>query len=120
MTNNIELALAYVEETKRRLRTALRLIGIEPPKVYDVGPVLMQNRGKILNFFREKIPELVAISRWLRREREPSMYGDEELGIPPTKLYTEPYARKACESAIMVLTEVDKLFNHVLRGEDRM
>jgi len=46
MTNNIELALAYVEETKRRLRTALRLIGIEPPKVHDVGPVLMQNREK--------------------------------------------------------------------------
>ena len=44
------------------------------------------------------------------------MYGDEELGILPTKLYTEPYARKAYESTIIVLTEADKLLNYMLRG----
>jgi len=81
MTNNIELALEYIEEAKRRLRTAkqaleegayaycirqcqeavelalkaaLRLIGIEPPKVRDVGPVLMQNREKFPNFFKKR------------------------------------------------------------------
>ena len=34
-------------------------------------------------------------SRWLRREREPSMYGDEELGLPPQKIYTKSYAERA-------------------------
>ncbi len=105
-----------VKAVELALKAALRLVGIEPPKIHDVGPILVQNSEKFPDFFREKIPELAAVSRWLRREREPSMYGDEELGIPPTKLYTEPYARKAYESAIMVLTEVEKLLNHVLGG----
>ncbi|NPA23525.1 MAG: HEPN domain-containing protein [Crenarchaeota archaeon] len=143
MTNNLELATAYIEEARKRLRTArqaleekayaycirqcqeavelslkaaLRLIGIEPPKVHDVGPILVRYGDRFPEFFKEEIPELAAISRWPRREKrkEPSMYGDEELGIPPTQLYTEPYARKAYESAISVLEEVEKLLKHMI------
>ena len=131
-----ELAEAYVEEAARRVRfaelalregayaycirqcqeavelslkAALRLVCVEPPKWHDVGPVLVQFSDRFPEWFRELIPELAAISRWLRREREPSMYGDEELGLPPTRLYTEPYARKALEGARMVLDAVMRL-----------
>lgn len=134
--NNLDLAEAYVSEARRRIRIAeealregalaycirqsqeavelllkasLRLVGIEPPKMHDVGPVLVQFADRFPEWFRESIPELAAVSRWLRREREPSMYGDEELGIPPTKLYTEPYARKALESAKLVHNYVERL-----------
>ncbi len=41
------------------------------------------------------------------------MYGDEELGIPPTQLYTEPYARKALEGARFVYEHVQRLYNEV-------
>lgn len=130
------MAKAYVEEAERRIRVAevalkekayaycirqcqeavelllkaaLRLVGIEPPKWHDVGPVLIEFSERFPEWFRERIPELAAVSRWLRREREPSMYGDEELGLPPTKLYTEPYAVKAVESANTVYIYVKKL-----------
>ncbi len=135
--NNIDMAKSYLEEAQRRIRTAkkaleekalaycirqsqeavelalkaaLRLYGIEPPKWHDVGPVLMKFRDRFPDWFRDLIPELAATSRWLRREREPSMYGDEESGLPPTELYTEPYAAKAYESARFVVETVIKLF----------
>ena len=141
MVTNLEMCRAYLEEAQRRVRTAenalsegayaycirqcqeavelslkaaLRLVGIEPPKWHDVGPVLMEFRARFPQWFKELIPELAAISRWLRRECEPSMYGDEELDIPPTKLYTEPYARKALEGAKMVHQAVLKLLNEVI------
>lgn len=138
----MDMAKAYVEEAERRIRiaeialrekayaycirqcqeavelllkAALRLIGVEPPKWHDVGPVLIEFAERFPDWFKDKIPELAAISRWLRREREPSMYGDEELGLPPTKLYTEPYAAKAIEGARTVYTYVKKLLdNYVL------
>jgi HEPN domain-containing protein len=37
------------------------------------------------------------------------MYGDEELGIPPTRLYTRPYAVKALEVARTVHQCVKRL-----------
>ncbi len=76
--NNIELAQAYIEEARRRIRTAeqalsekayaycirqcqeavelllkaaLRLVGIELPKWHDVGPVLVR--------FQDRFPEMV-------------------------------------------------------------
>ncbi|MBC7091184.1 MAG: HEPN domain-containing protein [Nitrososphaeria archaeon] len=136
--NNIELASSYVTEARRRLRTAenalkenafaycirqsqeavelalkaaLRLVGIEPPKAHDVGPILLSEKERFPKWFQEHIPDVAGTSRWLRREREPSMYGDEELGLPPTKLYTENYARKAYVSAKEVIECVEKLFN---------
>ena len=144
--NNVDMARAYVEEAERRLRVAemmlkekayaycirqcqeavelllkaaLRLVGIEPPKWYDVGPVLMEFSERFPDWFREKILELAAISRWLRREREPSMCGDEELGLPPTKLYTEPYALKAVEEAKTVYAYVKKLLDSYLASHQR-
>ena len=138
MTDNYEMAKSYISEGVRRLRTAeqvlkedayaycirqcqeavepllkaaLRLVGIEPPKWHDVGPVLIEFSDRFPKWFKDLIPELAAISRWLRREREPSMYGDEELGIPPSKLYTKPYATKALESARVVFEAVKKLLH---------
>ncbi len=137
MIDTYDMARSYLEEAARRIRTAkqaleegalaycirqcqeavalslkaaLRLVGIEPPKWHDVGPVLLEFSERFPKWFQDLIPTLAAISRWLRREREPSMYGDEEMGIPPSKLYTKPYAVKALESAITVVDSVMKLF----------
>jgi len=78
----IEMARAYIEEARRRVRTAeqalnedayaycirqcqetvelalkaaLRLVGIEPPKWHDVGPVLREFSDRFPPWFRELI-----------------------------------------------------------------
>jgi len=136
--NNVEMAKAYVEEALRRIKTAeraldeesyaycirqcqeavelslkaaLRFVGIEPPKWHDVGPVLIENRGRFPDWFQVEIEEIASVSRWLRREREPSMYGDEETGLPPQRLYTRNYAQRAFMESRKVLDLVLKLIS---------
>ena len=107
--DNVQMAKAYIKRASRRIETAkralsekayaycirqsqeavelllkaaLRLVGIEPPKWRDVGLVLIEFSDRFPNWFKREIPQLAAVSRWLRREREPAMYGDEELAPP--------------------------------------
>ncbi|MGB9760465.1 MAG: HEPN domain-containing protein [Thermoproteota archaeon] len=56
--------------------------------------------------------ELASISRTLRREREPALYGDEETGISPEGLYAKSDADKALKDAEKVLTLVLKLLSY--------
>jgi HEPN domain-containing protein len=97
------------EAVELSLKAALRLVGVEPPKWHDVGPILMQNRDRFPEWFREKIPKLASISRRLRREREASMYGDEETGLPPESLYTDEDAKEALSYANLVYEACIKL-----------
>lgn len=135
--NNIEMAKDYIIQAEERIRNArsslkrglypyvvrqsqeaielalkasLRLIGIEPPKVHDVGPILKQHRNKFPEWFQKIIPEFARISRKLRREREPSMYDDEESGMPPSALYDEKDAKEALKNAKQVLKGGGKTF----------
>ena len=96
------------------LKAALRLVGIEPPKWHDVGPVLRKEAHKFPQWFREKIDLLASISRSLRKERELAMYGDEELGIPPEELYTRIDAEQALAQAQTVLELVKRLFREIV------
>lgn len=136
--NNIEMAKAYLEEALRRIKTAefalndegyaycirqcqeavelslkaaLRFVGIEPPKWHDVGIILIENKERFPEWFQTEIEELASISRWLRREREPSMYGDEETGLPPQRLYTKSYAEKAFKASTRVVALVSKMIS---------
>ena len=94
--NNLNMAKAYLREALRRIKTAeraleeggcaycirqsqeavelalkgsLRLVGIEPPKWHDVGPILLKEGDRFPEWFRQKLEEIASISRWLRRER---------------------------------------------------
>ena len=128
--NNLEMARSYLRQAEERvkhaeealrtgnyaftirqsqeavelsLKGALRLVGIEPPKWRDVGPVLKRERELFPEWFKERIDETASISRRLRREREPSMYGDEETGAPPDQLYSLMDAEEALQSSKTVL-----------------
>ncbi|GAB6946258.1 HEPN domain-containing protein [Vulcanisaeta sp. JCM 16161] len=103
------------EAVELLLKAALRIVGVEPPRWHDVGPVLRRERNKFPVWFQEYIDELASISRSLRKEREFSMYGDEESGIPPEELYTRIDAEKALNDAERVLSLVSKLFSEVSR-----
>ena len=43
------------EVVELSLKAALRVAGIEPPKWHDVGPILMQNRDRFQEWFKDKI-----------------------------------------------------------------
>ena len=135
--NNVEIAENYLRQAKVRIRHAemafgqleypyvirqsqeavelalkgaLRLVGVEPPKWHDVGPILKENADRFPGWFRENIDELARISRELRREREPSMYGDEETLTPPYKLYSKIDAEKALKEAEKAVAFCERLF----------
>jgi len=85
------------------LKACLRLVGIEPPKWHDVGPIIRRERENFPEWFKEHVERIVSISRSLGKERELAMDGDEESKIPPEELYTRFDAEKAIEGAGFVL-----------------
>lgn len=91
------------------LKAALRVVGVEVPHIHDVGIILKDHQEKFPEVFRGEIDRMASISRRLRREREVSFYGDEEIGAPPQQLYVEADARTALEDAHFVLDHCQRL-----------
>lgn len=87
----------------------MRIVGVEPPRWHDVGPVLRAEAHRFPEWFREHVPVLARYSRRLRREREPSMYGDEESGATPEELYDKEDADEALALAKEIHALVTKL-----------
>lgn len=71
------------------LKGFLRLSSIEVPYTHDVGTVLEKEKEKLSSEMQSHVPRIVSVSRRLRLERETSFYGDEELELPASELYTE-------------------------------
>jgi HEPN domain-containing protein len=93
------------------LKASLRLVGIEPPKWHDVGPILRREINRFPDWFKTEIPKLARISRKLMGG--PSMYGSEESGTPPEELYTMEDAEEALTWAEYTLKLVAKLYDEV-------
>ena len=89
------------------LKAALRVVGIDPPKWHDVGPILVESARAFPEPFASCIPRVAGISRWLRREREIAFYGDVDL--VPTESYQEEDAARAMADALEVYTAVEQL-----------
>lgn len=83
------------------LKGMLRAIGIEPPKLHDVGGLLLDHRERFPQDIRDQLAELAGISKRLRKERELAFYGD--LDFIPTEEYSLEDARKAQQDAQRVL-----------------
>jgi HEPN domain-containing protein len=97
------------EAVELALKAALRSIGIEPPHWHDVGDVLLKNKVRFPAWFANKTEELARISSALRQDREPAMYGEENLGRPPDDLYDDTYANKAIAWATKAVDSCEKL-----------
>ena len=98
------------------LKGALRLIGIEPPKIHDVGPLLLEYRDRFPEVVSKKAQKLADISKWLRREREFSFYGD--IDMIPTDEYSEKDARRAIEDAEFVVETIIPVFESIANGDN--
>lgn len=97
------------EAVELALKAALRRIGVEPPKVHDVGALLREYADR---FCGVDVDRLAGISRRLRKERELAFYGD--LDFLPTEQYSREDAEQALSEATDVVTTV-----HVWMGTQR-
>ncbi len=79
------------------LKGMLRQAGVDPPKWHDVGGILQEHHHLFPAGVQKKIPRLALVSKWLKKERELSFYGD--IDFIPTEEYASKDARKAMSDA---------------------
>ena len=82
------------------LKGMLRQIGIEPPKWHDVSDALLEFADRLPEGVRGQTQQLAEISKWLRKEREFSFYGD--IDFIPTEEYNRNDAIRAIRDAEFV------------------
>lgn len=79
------------------LKGLLRLARIEVPRIHDVGPLLLDAKGRLPAGIGAHVEALAKISKHMRRDRELSFYGSEDL--TPSDFYQLDDAKKAIEDA---------------------
>lgn len=89
------------EVVELALKALLRAYKIDFPRLHDVGSLLEANSHVFSKETQAVIPELMEISHDLRRDRELSFYGSED--ITPHDFYKEKHGVKAFERAKKVV-----------------
>ncbi len=79
------------------LKAVLRTSGVEPPRSHDVSDVIADAARRLPSQVRPHAAALSKISRKLRRDRELSFYGSEDL--TPSDFYKAEDAQEAFENA---------------------
>lgn len=95
------------------LKGILRQIGVEPPKQHDVGYLILEFHDRLPQEVAREAKRIAGISKWLRKEREFSFYGD--VDFIPTEEYTPEDAERAIRDAELVVQMARK----VIRGSSR-
>lgn len=86
------------EAVELALKAALRGVGVEPPKVHDVGVLSREYADRLLG---ADVERWASISKRLRKDRELSFSGD--LDFLPTEGYTRAEAEQALAEAAEVV-----------------
>jgi HEPN domain-containing protein len=73
------------EVVELALKGMLRWAGIDPPKIHDVGDLLLQFADRFQGVTGHELAALAEASKELRKEREFSFYGD--IDFIPTDEY---------------------------------
>jgi HEPN domain-containing protein len=89
------------EVVELALKGMLRHVGVEPPRWHDVSDLILEHRGRFPDLVGQRVEDLARISKWLRKEREFSFYGD--LDFVPTEQYTVEDAERAIRDAQFVV-----------------
>lgn len=85
----------------------LRQVGVDPPKWHDVGPIMIENSALFPEKEKKHINKLAKISKWLRKERELSFYGD--IDFIPTEEYSLSDAKRAINDAEFTVKAAKRL-----------
>ena len=91
------------------LKGLLRFIGIEPPKLHDVGSLIVEHLTRLPPEIAKEAARLAAVSKWLRKEREFAFYG--EIDFIPTAEYTVEDALRAKTDAEFVVATSLKILS---------
>lgn len=86
------------------LKALLRSAGVDPPRIHDVGEVVLAERTRMPKALHAELERLAEISRTLRRDRELAFYGAEDF--TPSLFYKRADAEHARDSARTVVTAV--------------
>lgn len=98
------------EVVELSLKGMLRFIGVEPPKIHDVGGLLLEHRDKFPPVIVEHFEKMAAISKRLRKERELAFYGD--IDFIPTEEYSEDDAEKTITDTKFIV----KIARNLIQG----
>ena len=85
------------EVVELALKALLRHCDVEVPRIHDVSGALDQERGRLPAPAAAEVEYLINVSRTLRRDRELSFCGSEDL--TPSEFYTKADAAAALEMA---------------------
>ncbi len=86
------------------LKALLRFNDIAIPRIHDVSGVIEDNKGAFSSLSDDDREYLITVSRSLRRDRELSFYGSEDL--TPSEFYRKSDADLAKSQAAKVLAIV--------------
>lgn len=95
------------EVVELSLKGMLRFVGVEPPKIHDVGGLLLEHKDKFPEDIAKQLKKLAEISKRLRKERELAFYGD--IDFIPTEEYTKQDAQEAIKDTQFVVGTAKKL-----------
>lgn len=84
------------------LKALLRKSKIEVPRLHDVSGVLEESTDKLPKSIQSHVKKLSQISRSMRRDRELSYYGSEDL--TPSEFYHQEDAEEAFDDAKWVFS----------------
>lgn len=79
------------------LKSLLRSVGIDPPRIHDVSAVLVSERDRLPPELSAELDTLTHASKQLRRDRELAFYGAEDL--TPSGFYAREDGERARDSA---------------------
>jgi HEPN domain-containing protein len=92
------------EVVELALKGLIRSVGIDPPRIHDVGDVLLAERQRFPVAIAGELDALADASRSLRRDRELAFYGAEDL--TPSDFYKRRDAEQARDAARSVVRVV--------------
>ena len=92
------------EVVELALKALLRSAGIDPPRIHDVGELLLAERARMPAEVIPDLGRLAEASRTLRRDRELAFYGAEDF--TPSAFYKRADADGARDAARMVVKAV--------------
>ena len=89
------------EVVELALKSLLRSLHIEIPRIHDVSAILSEHSAKLPPVALQSLDLLIDISQDLRRDRELSFYGSED--VTPNEFYKKKHAEAAKDKARKVV-----------------
>jgi HEPN domain-containing protein len=99
------------------VKSLLRALAIEYPRVHDVSPALLSARGSLPEPVKSRVEELASLVSELASVRGPAMYGYEAVGVPASEVVSESYAREVLRKVESHVEAISRALIPALKGK---